>query len=478
MDMDADSQMSAESEKLIAKKTRSKHRIQEPIENIIANQRPFQDDDKDSSFLANFPTNEDTTDTDLFKNFLLNTFGSHSRNDGLFDDDHNDDDFNPLDYFDDLVGDGDQKDEKALRVSKKEAKDLQKDLFDNLDTDAPQIDLDPESEEVVQPIALPIASPVAQPVEPEIIYIEEPVQTGMTKDQHNTFINQYHQQIQLLGQSLIMAHHDQDLVNKYYERQSGFLYDTDEILFDIISTVQDEDILIQACSVRDTAFSSISYPPVTETKSDKVLLSKSACHAMLNHFAFPYPELLPQHHYVWINPNHQQIRCWGNGHSISPGEENMFLLFWHKYCRLYGEPKRANEVAHYARLNSALRCRREYDLIKLYKTMRKRKINVLVAFETDHVLPRNYCLIQERNCRDFKPTSSLIHFGELEPAETHYPHAMIDILSDNQNIPPIPETITILETVELQSTSKTTRKRQKPKENVKMSTNSVQKKIW
>lgn len=84
---------------------------------------------------------------------------------------------------------------------------------------------------------------------------------------------------------------------------------------------------------------------------------------MLNHYAFAYPELLPQSHFIWITPSQQQIRCW-DGHSISPGEENIFLLFWHKYCRLYGEPKRATDIVHYVRLNSALRCRREYDLVK------------------------------------------------------------------------------------------------------------------
>ena len=64
---------------------------------------------------------------------------------------------------------------------------------------------------------------------------------GMTKEQYNTFINQSHQQVQLLGQALIMGHHDVSLLKKYHERQTGYLYETDEILFEVIENNQPTD---------------------------------------------------------------------------------------------------------------------------------------------------------------------------------------------------------------------------------------------
>lgn len=238
--------MSMESEKHISKKTRSRLRIPEPIENLIANQHPFHDDDE-STFLANFPTNEDTSDADLFKNFLLNTFGSNASNSNLLEDDHNDDDYNPLDYFDDLLGRDDNTDEKgrSIRVSKREAKDLQKDYFDHFVERNPKIDLSPNGDDrTVEPEISDMVCETECPdriekpstTRPVSFYQDEPeVDTfGMNKEQYTTFLNQCHQQVQLLGQGLIMAHHDSNLLKKYNERKTGYLYETDEILFEVI----------------------------------------------------------------------------------------------------------------------------------------------------------------------------------------------------------------------------------------------------
>ena len=73
----------------------------------------------------------------------MNTFNAPQDNAHLLDEeDQNDDDYNPLDYFDDLLADGVNNDEKnPIRVSKKEAKDLQKDLLTYFVQDDPCINL-------------------------------------------------------------------------------------------------------------------------------------------------------------------------------------------------------------------------------------------------------------------------------------------------------------------------------------------------
>ena len=51
LDQDCNSQVSMESDKIIANKTRSRLRINETIETLIT-QGPFPDDEQDSSFLG------------------------------------------------------------------------------------------------------------------------------------------------------------------------------------------------------------------------------------------------------------------------------------------------------------------------------------------------------------------------------------------------------------------------------------------
>ena len=96
-----------------------------------------------ADFLAKFPTNEETNDGDLYNNFLLDTFCSTN---AFGEDDNNDDDFNPLDFFDDLQEEPDIT-TGNLKVSKREAKDLQRDILDHYEEQnvSPIIDLEQNS---------------------------------------------------------------------------------------------------------------------------------------------------------------------------------------------------------------------------------------------------------------------------------------------------------------------------------------------
>ena len=132
---------------------------------------------------------------------------------------------------------------------------------------------------------------------------------GMTKEQQEQFLSQCHQQIQLLGQALVLGHHNTSLVTQYHQDNSGYLFETDEALFDIIEQNHPDarpnksanDIFNHACHLRELAFSQIPFPRFGE-EAETVQLSKAASHALLNHYAFPFPELLPLSSEIWIRP--------------------------------------------------------------------------------------------------------------------------------------------------------------------------------
>ena len=90
--------------------------------------------------------------------------------------------------------------------------------------------------------------------------------------------------------------------------------------------------------IREKAFS-VAVPHAASEELTYQELTREACHMILNSPAFPFPELIPLMTKVWIKPELQFERCW-DGHSLSPGEENLFLMFWAEYYkgRIYKHP--------------------------------------------------------------------------------------------------------------------------------------------
>ena len=114
-----------------------------------------------------------------------------------------------------------------------------------------------------------------------------------------------------------------------------------------------------------------------------------------------------------------------------------FPILW----KIYGDAKRANDVVHYVRHNCALRCRGEWDLIKSYKTMRKRKINVLENYVYRQVFSRKHVLISHREPGEFVPVTSLIDMGHLTPADPHYPVQTLRRANCTFNDPSVSSTV-------------------------------------
>ena len=78
-------------------------------------------------------------------------------------------------------------------------------------------------------------------------------------------------------------------------------------------------------------------------------------------------------------------------------------------------------MVHYVRHNCALRCRGEWDLVKSYKTMRKRKINVLHTYLERKMFSRKHTLIAYREPGDFLSVANLIDMGQVTPAHPFFP---------------------------------------------------------
>ena len=53
------------------------------------------------------------------------------------------------------------------------------------------------------------------------------------------------------------------------------------------------------------------------------------CQMLVNSYLFPFHQLFPQINKIWLDPT-KQLKCWGKM-SFSPGEENLFLLYYTQF---------------------------------------------------------------------------------------------------------------------------------------------------
>lgn len=136
-----------------------------------------------------------------------------------------------------------------------------------------------------------------------------------------------------------MGRHSKDLIDKYFQRHTGYLYQTDEELFETMERNSDCDtsyktgLFYHASDIREIAFS-VAVPHFISESLAYQELTREACDIIINSPAFAFPELIPMLTQVWITPEIQQERCW-DGHSLSPGEENLFLMFWAEYYKAW-----------------------------------------------------------------------------------------------------------------------------------------------
>jgi hypothetical protein len=414
-----ESQFSIKSEEslVIAKKTRSKIKITDPIENIVESFKPPDYDEFEESLLRT--TGNDQPEVTgsgehcHYSKFLNDTFV----NDISHADDDDDEDFNPNEFIDDLLDLN--KDEITNGViSRKEARDLQCDLLEFL-LPEPTIVLNQTgsnqtgNENYINDVITIENEPE---VEPEVIESEPPV--GFTIESYTKLITQMHMNVQILGQSILMARHNSKWENEYLEFKENILFKNDKLLFSFIEQIQSsslvevEEVREHACQIRDESFltptGSNDNLKAEMSNSTYAILSFPVCRLFLESRLFPFYQLYPQLNKVWFNSDTSGLT---SGHSPrfkkSPGHENLFVLYLSCFIREYSrKPKNQIEILNFFRKKQFMNWNSDQEIVKMFKNLNRRKGNPIEKYLNFRIFPRqnSFCINTNDSFLNFTST--------------------------------------------------------------------------
>ena len=289
-------------------------------------------------------------------------------------------------------------------ISRKEARDLQYDLLEfllpeptivlNQPQQVQETDLFRRQDQVNVPPAIENSENNQDDV------IELQPSRGFNIDSYTQLITQMHMYIQLLGQGILMARHNQQWEKDYFDGNLNILYKTDKFLFQLIESISENSLIeigeVQqhACGVRHQAFMTPTSKVHPENQSFAIL-STPVCQLFLQSKLFPFHQLYPKINKVWFDDygvllgSSQVMKSIRSKFRISPGHENLFFLYVMEFINKHGrKPRTQVELIKFLRLNEFMNNTADNDLVKMYKNIIRRKGNPIENYLSNGALPR------------------------------------------------------------------------------------------